>query len=93
MHSTEGFDVTAACQFTTAAINSSLNQIGAISPRFPCVVVSGLRWWGHKRKIRSEEEWDHLEKADKKAYEQRSEKLDLRGRSARVTSRTQATGR
>lgn len=96
----EGRNVTAACWFTTAAINGSyiisLNQIGAISlKKFPICHCSwdGWGWRGSKRKKGREQERANLEKADKIARENNSERLNLRKRSARVTARPQDTGR
>lgn len=100
-HSAEGLNVAAVCRITTAAINgsyiTSLNQIGAINPKkFPICCRSCAEMVGDcggEAKEREGEKWAHLEKADKAAREEKSERLDLRDRGARVTARTQATGR
>lgn len=97
-------NVTAACRgFTTAAINgsyiTSLNQIGAISlKKFPICRRSwaeGGREGGKQRKRKKEGENRLI--LGKRLIKQR-EKRRVRGwiwgkRSARVTARTQATGR
>lgn len=48
--------------------------------------MGGWGWGGEQGRA-------HLEKADKTEREKKSESLNLRKRSARVTARTQATGR